>query len=346
MSGMRTLVISDLHLGQQGGVSVLTRPRPLALLLEALDGYERLVLLGDVIEAEQAHVSQSLPVAEPVLRALAERLGPAKQLVLVPGNHDHGLIREWSRARGAELLREDVVPPDASPALAEVLSWLTATRVEVRYPGVWLGDGIWAAHGHQIDHYLTPVSSYGLRLGALRVRPLAPAALEHLPKRPAMAPTQTVRWFDSRRPARLAPLLARGLSLQMERSAMPAMAAIAFALGVQARWVIFAHVHRRGPRPDDDAARWAFATDSAGLVTRAARNRTGTAPAVPDNRKGDGATHLLNTGSWRYEPIIARGLGPSGRYWPGGAVSIGADGVPRSIGLLDDLTEAELLRAR
>ena len=42
---MRTLLISDLHLGQGGGVSVLERPRPLAALLDALDSHDRLVLL-------------------------------------------------------------------------------------------------------------------------------------------------------------------------------------------------------------------------------------------------------------------------------------------------------------
>ncbi len=30
-------------------------------------------------------------------------------------------------------------------------------------------------------------------------------------------------------------------------------------------------------------------------------------------------------------------------YWPGGAVSIGDDGVPRSVGLLDGLSEKELV---
>jgi hypothetical protein len=51
----------------------------------------------------------------------------------------------------------------------------------------------------------------------------------------------------------------------------------------------------------------------------------------------------VNTGSWRYEPVVARGQTASSGYWPGGAVTIGDDGVPHSIGLLDGLTEAELL---
>ncbi len=38
-----------------------------------------------------------------------------------------------------------------------------------------------------------------------------------------------------------------------------------------------------------------------------------------------------------------RGIGPAGGYWPGGGVTLGDDGVPRSCGLLDELSEAELL---
>jgi hypothetical protein len=80
--------------------------------------------------------------------------------------------------------------------------------------------------------------------------------------------------------------------------------------------VIFGHVHRRGPRPRDDAARWSGA---------------------------GGRPGLLNTGCWRYEPVVVRGLDGDASYWPGGAVSIGDDGVPRSVGLLEQLSERELV---
>jgi hypothetical protein len=43
---VRTLVISDLHLGSRNGVDVLRRPAARDALLEALDGVDRLVLLG------------------------------------------------------------------------------------------------------------------------------------------------------------------------------------------------------------------------------------------------------------------------------------------------------------
>ena len=47
---MRTLVISDLHLGTRPGHDVLQRPAAQARLFAALDGVDRLVLLGDALE--------------------------------------------------------------------------------------------------------------------------------------------------------------------------------------------------------------------------------------------------------------------------------------------------------
>ncbi len=56
----------------------------------------------------------------------------------------------------------------------------------------------------------------------------------------------------------------------------------------------------------------------------------------------DGHQRLINTGSWRYEPVISHRTHPPHPYWPGGAVSIGDDGRPESLGLLDDLSEADI----
>ncbi len=314
---MNTLVISDLHLGQGGGVSVLTRPRPLAVLLEALDHHDRLVLLGDIVELLETHSAISFPVAEPVLRAIAERLGPSKKLILVPGNHDHGLLRNWARAQGEQLGREALVPVDASPLLAELVSWLAATRVEVHYPGLWLGDEVWATHGHYLNHFMRPVSSWGLHS---RSRPqlTTAAAFEYIISPPAPHMRDGLppeRWLDRHIPTLLAPLTSRALSHQMQRHALPALARCASALGVDARFLVFGHVHRPGPRDGDDLRLWSGS---------------------------GGAPQVLNTGSWRYEPVVARGMGAAGQYWPGGAVTLGDDGIPRSARLLDDLTEADM----
>ncbi len=317
---MRTLVISDLHLGQGGGISVLTRPRPMAKLLEALEQHERLVLLGDTVEMQESHPEQSFAVAEPVLQALAEHLGEDKQVVIVAGNHDHALLSEWACAVGPGLERENLVPADASPWLQRFVSCFAPGQVEVHYPGVWLGEGIWATHGHYLNHYLRPTSSIGV-YPRIPIKPATPAESEYVAGGPRQVPhlrdgMLPERWIDRHLPKRLAPLSSFLLDRQMQRHTLPAMLAVTKALEVEADYVIFGHVHRRGPRPADDPARW---SDS----TRPPR--------------------LLNTGSWRYEPVVVRGLDGAAAYWPGGAVSIGADGVPQSVGLLDGLTERELV---
>jgi hypothetical protein len=50
----------------------------------------------------------------------------------------------------------------------------------------------------------------------------------------------------------------------------------------------------------------------------------------------------VNAGSWVLDRAWTRG-GSGGPYWPGGAVEIGGDGVPRHVRLLDDVPAARLL---
>src|SRR5450759_3328929 len=87
---VRTLVISDLHLGNRGRRDVLRRPQALERLLDALADVGRLVLLGDSAELLTRHPRRPLAAAEPVLRAIGERMGngAGREIVLVPGNHD------------------------------------------------------------------------------------------------------------------------------------------------------------------------------------------------------------------------------------------------------------------
>lgn len=322
---------------------MLRQPLPLQRLLGALDDVERLVLLGDVVELMEGRASQALAVAEPILRAVGARLGDERDVVLVPGNHDAPLVRSWVRRRGSELRVADDVPLDATPVLARVASWLAPARVQVSYPGAWLGERMWATHGHYLDRHLMPESAVGVARGLIGRQPgdrVTPADYER-GRRPSL--TRTSRWLPrplaglledvaelaraSTMPAIQRRLLHRGLApvtsmllgLQMRRASIPALAHVVHRLGIDADWVLFGHVHRVGPLPADDPALW---------------------------QGPNGTPRVLNTGSWLYEPLLVHRARPAHPYWPGGAVLLEPGRKPRALGLLDDVPSDELYRAR
>jgi calcineurin-like phosphoesterase family protein len=156
---VRTLVISDLHLGSRNAVDVLRRPAARDALLDALDGVDRLVVLGDLLELRHGPLHDALAIARPILQAIGERLGPDRQVVLVPGNHDFRLIGPWLewRARdGAVALGlEEHAGPDASTGTRAIADALAPTALDVAYPGIWLDDGVYATHGHYLDRHVT-----------------------------------------------------------------------------------------------------------------------------------------------------------------------------------------------
>src|SRR4051812_39202373 len=128
---MRTLVVSDLHLGTRLGRDVLRNPDARAPLLAALDGVDRLVLLGHTVELLEGRPRSALAVAGPVLRSLGRALGPDTEVVVVPGNHDRELIHRWLRAHAGDLGLDTIVPHDAGPELSAVVDWLGPERVTV-----------------------------------------------------------------------------------------------------------------------------------------------------------------------------------------------------------------------
>jgi len=336
---VKSLIISDLHLGSRLGHSVLLHPRPLERLLVALDDIDRLVLLGDTIELLEGRPEQAIMIAEPIVRAIGARLGANREVLLIPGNHDAALVRAWVRARGYSLALENMIGNDTSPTLERLTSWLAPARVEVRYPGAWLSEGVWATHGHYLDYHLFPVSAYGILRGSLgRVARTAasPNDFEHA-RRPSL--TRTSRWLP--RPVmallddvaelirastmprlhrtllkpRIAPLTARLLGTQMQRASIPALARVLRQIGVDSDWVVFGHVHRLGPLRGDELEQW---------------------------RGPGGRPRFLNSGSWLYEPALVHRARPPHPYWPGGAVLLEPGADPRAIGLLDELSDGDL----
>jgi hypothetical protein len=362
---VRTLVVSDLHLGARTGVDVLRRPEALAVLLERLDGVERLVLLGDTLELRHGPLREALAAARPVLGAIGGALGPDADVVLVPGNHDHRLIAPWLEGRGEAgpppLSLEDRAGPDATAGTAAMAAMLAPARVDVAYPGLWLADGVYATHGHYLDRHSTVPSFERLAAGALGrvlndradaisapdgyeavLAPLyalldAVAARAPEGRHPSHADAYARAWNTlegagprSWRQRLLAgafpvgvgvlnrigvgPLRADVSGPELDRAAVRAMRAVVGHLGIDARHVVFGHTHRAGPRPGDDPADWAL----------------------------PGGGRLLNSGCWVLGDAWASDR-PGGRFWPGGAVEIADDGVPRAVRLLDEVPRGRLL---
>jgi hypothetical protein len=139
---------------------VLRRPDARAALIEAVSGADRLVLLGDVIELRHGPMRHALELAEPVLRALGEALGAGGEVVIVPGNHDHRLLRAWLDRRSVEATVNALgldAPVDwrEPEPLARVAAWLGPGEVRAAYPGTWIRDNVYATHGHYGDRHNT-----------------------------------------------------------------------------------------------------------------------------------------------------------------------------------------------
>jgi hypothetical protein len=131
-----------------------------AALLRVASGCDRLILLGDAIELRQGPVREALGAAIPVLGEIGAALGPDREVILVPGNHDHYLAEAWlaRRAQASDpppLGLDSAIDWQPTEALATVASSLSPARFRAAYPGVWLRDDVYAMHGHYGDRHTT-----------------------------------------------------------------------------------------------------------------------------------------------------------------------------------------------
>jgi hypothetical protein len=170
---LRTLIVSDLHLGSAAGVDVLGRPEVRARLLEALRDVDRLVLLGDVLELRHGPRREALAAARPFFEDLGRVFGD-REVVVLAGNHDHALIEPWLERRSEERaapealrVEERFAPQVASPMLAQLEAWAAPARVTVAYPGLWVRPDVYATHGHYLDCHLTVPTLERLGIGAM-----------------------------------------------------------------------------------------------------------------------------------------------------------------------------------
>lgn len=368
---MRTLVISDLHLGTRTRADVLARPQALDALLARLAGVQRLVLLGDVLELRHAPAREVLAAAEPVMRAIGGALGGGAEVVLVPGNHDHAIGAGWldwrGRRDGQPLALEERVAADRASWIARRLAgWLAPAPVQVAYPGLWLRDDVYAMHGHYLDAHIAIPTLERLAIGALArlvgavPDPATPDDYEAvLAPLYAMGHASAQRSSDGRRA--IGQSSAVGVWRSLAGGGRPQrLRSLALAGGLR---LGVAAVNRAGLGPvQADVGVTALRSTALAAAAETAR-RLGLAPAHlvfgHTHRAGmlDGddrpewrtpaATQLHNAGSWVYERLfLGRDPQPSSPYWPGGAIALDGDGPPRLERLLADVPVAAVRPAR
>ncbi|MGH2858848.1 MAG: metallophosphoesterase [Solirubrobacteraceae bacterium] len=358
---MRTLVVSDLHLGAHGATDVLRAPESRAALAGALPGFDRLVLLGDLIELRHGPLRKALAAAEEPLQSIAQALAPGAEVVIVAGNHDHPLIEPWARRLAVDGPPSPLEPEaavdwrDGEP-LHRISALLAPAPVRVAYPGVWLRDDIYATHGHYLDLHMTVPTLERLGAGAMRrivaLNGAGPCAVEDYeavlapiyawidalaqradPDRSGLLHGGSVRgWRALTGPGRR-----RGMRGRAVAAAWPIGVRLLNALGVGPlrSELSGAELRRAGLRAFEQVLeRLAIGADH---VIFGHTHRAG--PLAGDERsewRTPLGVRLLNSGCWVREPAFL-GADPSrSPYRPGFAVVVDDDGPPRLVNLLDE----------
>jgi hypothetical protein len=369
---VRTLIVSDLHLGGAFGADVLRRSEPRAALLGALEGVERVVLLGDVLELRHGPRRDALAAARPVFEELGRALA-GREIVVVAGNHDHALVESWLRRHG-ELqeptplgVEQRFSAEQASSMLATLAQWAAPARVTAAYPGLWLREDVYATHGHYLDCHLTVPTIERLGIGVtgrlLRRPPTGFTSVEdyeavsapvfawidavarQAPTGSALNGQSTVRiWRElggNRGNGAKASLRTRVLA-----GAFPlAVAALNRAgLGAYHADISATELRRAGLRAMGEVAQRLGLRDA--HVVFGHTHRAGPLPG--DERSewiGPSGARLVNSGCWTYDSYFLTGSPGESPYWPGGSVLVEESGPPVLSGLLDSHSHAALSAA-
>ncbi len=314
----------------------LDDPAAVGTLARAIAGYDRLVLLGDVVELRERPIQDALAAASRVLPQLVAGLGEGSEVLVVFGNHDHQLQFQ-------------------SEALSQIEWMLSQNGAHVRfeYPGVWLRDDVYAQHGHYLDRHTTTPAFERLAAGAMArfiklplsamsevrdyERLLAPVyawmysisqngdgevdasdggGSTRLLKRMRHARTLEKLALETGVRAVVAAVSRAGLGpltgdlsdAQLRRASLIAYGEVLSGLGLMPRYALFGHTHRAGPLPHDNKDEWVIGAGTA----------------------------LVNTGCWVNEHFTVDHV-VENPYRPGFAVELDSDAPnpPRLVNLLD-----------
>jgi len=357
MDAVRTVVVSDLHLGVEARADVARMPAARERLFAALDSAEHVVFLGDLVELRELPLLDVMRSVESFFRAAAEPLA-RKKVALVPGNHDHALaepyiLRSQLNGDAGAIDRQWTVQPGEGIA-GRLAEWLPDTELILAYPGFELRPGVYLTHGHYLDMHLTvprleTLAAVGLARITRRDRDcrsvadyeavLSPLYAFHHGLAQSAAPTaQTgsmsrIVWKRATDPD--GPALARFL---IGRLTIPGAVVALNRLGFGPFSPVLTgdELRRSGLRAMVDVVR--------NLGVRADHvvfGHTHRAGPLPGDDLSEwrlpGGGQLWNTGTWYHERVFLRDRPHASPYWPGTCAWIGEDGPPELENLLPDV---------
>jgi predicted phosphodiesterase len=372
---VRTIVLSDLHLGSGGDIDLLRRPELRAVLWAEIEGADEVVLLGDAVELRDRPLAEALDLARPFFDELGSAIG-AGRVVVVPGNHDHHLLDDWLDRRRLEdagpMGLEQRVPVDSGP-LARLAAGMGQARIELAYPGTWLRPGVYATHGHYLDRHLTVPTFERLAVAAVERVLGGQSEVSEEPGSAGDAGSASVEDYERIQ----APVYAFLFALAQAGSAGGRLAganpsarvwqALGGGYGRTARlrgWLLgtvalpgaVGVANRLGLGPvRSDLSPGAITRGGLAAIGDVVRrlgidadhvifghtHRRGPMQAETGWRMPEG-TRLWNTGSWVYAPGLLGRTPTESPYWPGTVAVLEGDGPPELRQLLDHLSRTEL----
>jgi hypothetical protein len=370
---VRTAVISDLHLGSGNEADLLRRVGFRERLLAGLEGVDRVVLLGDVIELRDRPIAEAFGLAEPFFSELAEAV-PDAEIAIVPGNHDHHLLESWLERRRLEVAGalglEQRIDPDET-ALARFARLLGRDRVDIAYPGLWLRPDVYATHGHYLDRHLTIPTFERLGVAAVeRLLGFRPAGPDPLEPPAGEQPIDPDEYERAQAPVyALLFALAQGSDRDRSGGVSPTMRIWSALADGETRfsrvrgWLLGTVVVPGAVGVANRLGLGPVRSDlSPGAITRAGLAAIGEVaerlaidaghlifghthrrgPMEGESGWDAGATGLWNTGSWVHAPTLLRATAAESPYWPGTVAFVDDEGAPELAHLLDDLSREEL----
>jgi Calcineurin-like phosphoesterase len=366
---VRTLVVSDLHLGKTERNDLLRRPELREPLIEALAGADRLVVLGDGLELREAPHRAAAEIAAPFFAEAGRALGPDGELLVLAGNHDHGLAAGWIDGRlesedpGFLGLEQRYGPAEAGPLAGRLAEAARPARLTLAYPGVWLRDDVYALHGHYADVHATVPTFERLAAGAMARFFAGRPAEQATPDDYEAVLSPLYAWMHALAQRSAHGTVSRGAGASARTwSALTAadrhrrpLRTLALGTGYAAA---VAALNAAGIGPVDRdlspaALRRGYLKGfrevlrrlgiEAGHVLWGHSHRSGPWPGDdPAEWTADGGARIVNAGSWIYQPHFLSEEPNRSPYWPGTAIVVEDSGPPRLVRLLGDRDHAAL----